>query len=161
MIASQFNNMKIIGVATATPETYVNNMEYSELFGCETVEKIISTTGIKGGYICKEEQTAGDLCYLAAKELMKNKNIEPKSVGVLVCVIVYHDYVCPATAAVIQKRLGLSTDCIVYDINLACSGYVYGLQTVCALLQCSSAKRGLLLIGDTTSKAVSPFDKSI
>lgn len=160
MIASQFDNMKIAGIAAAVPSHHVDNMEYADLFGKETVEKIIATTGIKGGYICSDKQTAGDLCYIAAKELMDKKNINPSSIGILICVIVYHDYVSPSTASVIQKRLGLSKDCIAYDINLGCSGYVYGLQTVCSLLQCSSAKRALLLIGDTTSKAASPYDKS-
>lgn len=160
MIASHFNNMKITGIAGAVPKKHVDNMDYANVFGREEVEKMISFTGIKGSYMCEEEQTAGDLCYAAAKELIEKKGINPNSIGVLICVVVYHDYISPATASVLQKRLDISSDCIVYDINLGCSGFIYGLHTLCSLLQCTNADRGLLLVGDTTSKSASPYDKS-
>lgn len=160
MITSVFQNIKISGVAGAVPTKQINNSDYGALFGDDTVEKIIKTTGIKTTYQVNEKQTASDLAFVAAEHLLKEKDIDPASIGVLIFVVSYADYFAPASAAILQKRLGISMDCIVFDMNLGCSGFVYGLQTISSLLQSSSAQRALLLVGDTTSKIVSKQDKS-
>lgn len=160
MIASAFEHIKISGVSAAVPTHKVCSAEYEKLFGKETVEKIVASTGVKECYHAHEKQTSSDLAFAAAEHLLQAKSIDPKTIGVLVFVVAYADYHVPASAMVLQKRLKLPQDCIVYDINLACSGIVYGLQTVASLLQCSTAQRALLLTGDITSKVVSPCDTS-
>ena len=160
MISSTFNGLKIAGIAAAVPTKCVKSHEYDDLFGEETVTKNIQTTGVEQSYHASEQQTSSDLAYVAARKLMTEMNIDPDSIGVLIFCAAYQDYHVPPTSCVLQARLGLSTDCIVFDTNLACSGYVYGLQTICSVLANSSAKRGLLLTGDITSKVVSPLDKS-
>ena len=160
MISAEFNNIKISGIAAAVPTKTVNAHEYDELFGEDTVSKNIATTGVRESHHASKEQTSSDLAYVAAKRLMKEMDIDPESIGVLIFTAAYLDYQVPPTACVLQKRLGLSTDCIVFDNNLGCSGYIYGIQTMSAILNSSSAKRGLLLTGDITSKVVSPLDKS-
>lgn len=160
MITSDFSNVIITGISAAVPCNKVINQDYSAQFGEETVKKIIDSTGVRESYHVSKEQTASDLAFAAAENLIAQKNINPLSIDILIFVAAYADYFCPATASVLQKRLGLSTDCMVYDINLGCSAFIYGLQTVASLLNCSSAKRALLLIGDSTSKTASPFDTS-
>lgn len=160
MISSEFSGLKITGIAAAVPTTCVKAHDYDSLFGEETVTKNVQTTGVEQTYHASEFQTSSDFAYVAAKKLMDEMDVDPASIGVLVFTAAYLDYHVPPTACVLQTRLGLSTDCIVFDTNLACSGYVYGLQTLCSILSCSSAKRGLLLTGDITSKVVSPLDKS-
>lgn len=71
------------------------------------------------------------------------------------------DYRRPATACVLQKRLGLSLGCAAMDIGLGCSGFVYGLQTAASLMASSDMEYALVLIGETASKLVNPLDKSI
>lgn len=68
------------------------------------------------------------------------------------------DYVLPATSCVLQNRLGLSTHCAAFDLNLGCSGYIYGLLSAFGLISENGIKRVLLLVGDTVSKMVSPND---
>jgi 3-oxoacyl-[acyl-carrier-protein] synthase-3 len=136
-------------------------MDFAEVFGKENVQAIVDSTGIRERYVSAEEQTASDLCYVAAKTLMENKNIDPQTIGVLIFISPSPDYIMPASAFVLQKRLGLSLDCIAYDINLVCSSFIVGMQTMCSVLQGSSAKKGLLLIGDTNNKMMSPLDKSV
>jgi len=70
------------------------------------------------------------------------------------------DYVLPATSCVLQSRLGLSKDCAAFDINLGCSGYVYGLWVASQLLMAAPTGRTLLLVGDTVSKVVAPHDRA-
>ena len=160
MIASEFTGIKIAGIATAVPTKCVKAHDYDELFGEDIVSKNIQTTGVEQTYHASDYQTSSDFAYVAAKKLMDEMNIDPDSIGVLIFTAAYLDYQVPPTACVLQARLGLSSDCIVFDTNLACSGYVYGLHTICSILNNSSAKRALLLTGDITSKVVSPLDKS-
>ena len=161
MLISEFNNMMLRGIVCTVPiKKIVNEKEYAEVFGEKTVKKIVSSTGIRETYQCPKEQTVCDLGYIAAKELLEKENINPKSVDILIFASGYPDYKAPSTAFVLQKRLGIGIDSIVYDINLGCSGFLFGMQTICSILQASNAKRGILIIGDTTSKSVSPLDKS-
>ena len=160
MIASSFEHIKIIGVAGAVPMEKICNEDYAQLFGEETVKKIIASTGVKESYHVRAEQTASDLAFAAADHLLKEKGIDPKTVGVLLFAGSYLDYWVPPTALVLHKRLGLSMDCIAYDFDLACSGIIYGLQLAASLLQCSTASRALLLVGDSTSKTISIQDTS-
>ena len=160
MITSEFSGLRIMGIASAVPTTCVDAHDYDDLFGREVVSKNVANVGVKQTYHASEFQTSSDFAYVAAKRLLKEMDIDPNSIGVLIFTATFLDYHEPPTACVLHKRLGLSTDCIVFDTNLACSGYVYGLQTLFSTLKCSSAKRGLLLTGDIASKVVSPLDKS-
>lgn len=161
MLTTEFNNIIVKAIACTVPmQKIVNEAEYSELFGERNVKNIIKSTGIKESYRCPEEQTVCDLGYVAAKELMERENIDPVSIDILLFVSGYGDYIAPATAFVLQKRLSIGIDCIAYDINLGCSGFLYGIQAIGSMMQCSNAKRALLIVGDSTSKSVSPMDKS-
>ena len=160
MITSEFKNMRILGIATAVPTKCVKAHEYDDLFGEDIVTKNIRQTGVEQTFHASAMQTSSDFAYVAARKLINEMEIDPKTIGVLVFTAAYLDYHVPPTACVLHERLGLSQDCIAFDTDLACSGYVYGLQTVCSILNNSSAKRALLLTGDITSKVVSPFDKS-
>jgi 3-oxoacyl-[acyl-carrier-protein] synthase-3 len=71
------------------------------------------------------------------------------------------DYFQPATSCVIHGKLGLSKDCAALDINLGCSGYVYGLWFAAMMVSSGSCKRVLLLAGDTLSRCVSPHDSAV
>lgn len=160
MIASTFDHIKITGVASAAPTHKVHNEDYAELFGKETVDKIIASTGVRESYHVHEKQVASDLAFAAAENLLQQKGVDPQSIGALLFAVSYPDYFVPPSAFVLHKRLGLSTDCIVYDFDLACSSVIYGLQLAASLLQSSTAQKALFLVGDTTSKTVSPYDTS-
>ena len=70
------------------------------------------------------------------------------------------DYHLPTTSPLLQKRLGLSENCLALDISLGCSGYVYGLSVISSLLSHGNIKKGLLLSGDTILKTCSKNDKT-
>ena len=160
MITADFSNLRIAGIASAVPTTCVQAHDYDDVFGEETVTKNVEVTGVKQSFHAPENQTVSDLMYVAAQRLINELSIDPASIGVLIFVSPYPDYITPPTSCVLQKRLGLSMDCIALDINLGCSGYVYGLETLCALLQTSNAKRGVLLVGDACNKVLSPLDRT-
>lgn len=117
-------------------------------------------TGILSRCTAIQEQTASDLSYEAAKHLINKKNIQLATIGAIVFVTQTPDYRIPSSACVLHKRLSLSKDCMAFDVNLGCSGYVYGLQILSSLMASSNIERGLLLAGDTLTKSCAPEDSS-
>ena len=125
----------------------------------EEIQKAIQNIGIEERRIAEQDVCSSDLCFRAAQQLMTDNSIDPQSIDVLLFVSQTSDYHQPATAAVLQHKLGLSKNTIAFDINLACSGYVFGLSTAYAYLQNEGINRVLLLVGETMSKIVSRYDK--
>lgn len=160
MLSSKIAGVKISGVSSALPVRKVENTEYNDIFGEETVRKTIESTGVYSTYHSVEKQTASDLAFVAAKNLMEKRNINPADIGILLFIGAHHDYIAPATAFVLQKRLGIPADSIVFDVNLGCSGFVYGLHIGASLLKNANTDKALILFGDSSSRVVSPKDTS-
>lgn len=159
MIKSSFKGIKISGICAAVPDNYVSLEECAEgkiKSGEFNLAKYIKSTGVTGKYICKENQTSSDLCVAAAERLIAEKGIDRSEIGVLVYVTQTPDYFRPATACVLQHRLGLSTACVAFDVNLGCSGFCYGVNIASSLLNSSNSKKALLLCGDVAAQT---FDR--
>ena len=155
-----FQNIVVKGIATAVPDKIRDTADWFETFGRENVEKFVKMTGVQSIFKSGEKQTASDLAFVAARKLLEKKNVSPQDVGALVFVTQGPDYRLPATACVLQHRLGLSEDCICFDVILGCSGYVNGLTILASLMVSSDTDKGLLLVGDTSTKGISGDDKS-
>ena len=154
MIINKYNGIKIEGIACAVPQKWISVESLKNGENDAVLDRFIKNTSVLGHYECSIKQTASDLCTAAAEKILQEKLINREEVGVLVNVTQYPDYKVPSTACVIQSRLGLSKDCIAFDVNLGCSGFVYGLNIVASLLQSSNAKYALVLAGDSSSKGV-------
>lgn len=153
-------NIAIKGITCAVPENVVSTYSFYDKFGREYVDSFIATTGVKESHRTLEEQTASDLCFVAAEKLIEAKKIDKESIGLMVFVSQTPDYRLPATACVLHKRLGLEKSCIAFDVNLGCSGYVYGISIVGSMMNSLNIDYALLLNGDTCTKTNSPEDKS-
>lgn len=151
-------DVEIKGISCAVPECIVKNEMYTPIFGKEKVQKFINMTGVKTRHVAIDEQCTSDLCYVAAKKLMEKLNWEASSIDALILITQTPDYAVPATACVLQYRLGLSEDCIAYDVNLGCSGYVYGLWQAATMISTQNINRVLLLVGDTSNFGINPTD---
>ena len=151
----------IAGIACAVPDNEVTVESFVSVFGEEIPAKFTAGTGIKAMYKALPDQTAGDLAYVAAERLLTGLDVDREKIGGLLLVTQSPDYRRPATACVLQKRLGLNMDCAAMDIGLGCSGFVYGLQTAMSMMERSDMEYCLLLLGETASKLVDPLDKSI
>lgn len=119
-------------------------MELSEDYGNE--EFVRATGVLERRY--DESYTASDLCYEAAERLIADTGWNKADIDALFFVSQYADYILPATSCILQDRLGLSKECHAMDIALGCSGWVYGLSSVAALLQNGHIRKALLLCGD-------------
>ena len=124
------------------------------------VDGFIESTGIKARRRSSADTTASDLCYHAAETLIEQLGWDKSEIEALVFVSQTPDNILPATSCILQQRLGLSKECYTIDISLGCSGWVYAISVLAALLQNGTIKKGLLLAGDTVTKICSPEDKS-
>jgi 3-oxoacyl-[acyl-carrier-protein] synthase-3 len=151
----------IAGIACAVPKNNVPVESFVSVFGEEVTSKFTSGTGIRATYKALQEQTASDLAVAAAQELFNHIDIAKSEIGAMFLVTQSPDYRRPSSASIVQLRLGLPIDCTCMEINLGCSGFVYGLQNAIAMMSASDYKYGLLLMGETATKLVDPLDKSI
>ncbi|MBP1224932.1 ketoacyl-ACP synthase III [Flavobacterium sp. 1355] len=126
----------------------------------EEIQKFVEATGVEERRIATNEICTSDLCCEAAEKLIKDLNWQKEEIEILVFVSQTADYILPVSAAILQDRLGLSTNCIAFDVPLGCSGYVYGISIIAAMMKATGLKKGLLLAGDTSSKLLSKTDKS-
>ena len=118
-----FHNIKIAGVAGAAPSQVIDNRGYYERLGKKAVDDFIKLTGIERHHKSPRKQTACDLGYAAASELLEKLDIDRKDIGAVIDVTQSGDYMEPSTAFVLHKRLQLEHSCIAFDVNLGCAGY--------------------------------------
>ncbi|HEX9058775.1 MAG TPA: ketoacyl-ACP synthase III [Clostridia bacterium] len=160
MATGLLKDVEIKGIACAVPDNIVYNEQYNDIFGAESVQKFINMTGVSKRHVAFDEQCASDLCYVAAKSLIKKLNWDPSSIDALILITQTPDFAVPATACVLQHRLGLNEDCIAFDVNLGCSAYVYGVWLASTMISTQNIKRVLLLCGDTSNFGINQNDSS-
>lgn len=155
------NNIEIKAITSYLPEKKLELSSLSNIYGEQQVEYIIKNTGIKEVHIANEDETAADLCYKAAINLINQHKINIEDIDGLIFVSQTPDYILPSTSVVLQDRLGLSKNTVCIDINYGCSGYIYGIFQAASWINCNACKNVLVLVGDTITKLVNPNDKSL
>jgi 3-oxoacyl-[acyl-carrier-protein] synthase-3 len=154
------NNVAMTGVSVTVPKTKkinIDNIYYDQ----EDVFKFINTTGVNEFRVADSGTTTSDLGFKAADSLLTHMRIERSEIDLLIFVSQTPDYNnVPNTAPLLQDRLGLSTQCLAFDIPLGCSGYIYGISTIVSYMQNPAFRKGILICGDTPSKTVNIKDKS-
>ncbi len=156
-----FINVGIKAMCSAVPARKIINREYQvDFFGEAAVHDIVNKIGIEERRFAEPDVCASDLCFAAAQQLLRDNNIDVKSIDLLLFVSETPDYKFPQTALLLQDRLGLSKDCMAFDLPMGCSSSLYGLSVAFGMIQNSGLKRALLLFGETNSRVYSPKDRS-
>lgn len=155
----KFDHIGIKAIAACVPPKVERNEDLGYFMSEEEIQKAIQNIGIEERRVAEKDVCASDLCFKAAEKLLEDNAIDKSSIDALIFVSQTSDYHQPATAPILQHRLGLSKDTLSFDVNLACSGYVYGLSTAYAYASQPGINRVLLLVGETMSKIVSRHDK--
>lgn len=143
------------------PEAILDNNALALLYPEYPATKILAKTGIKERHIAAAEEFASDMAIQAAEKLFQNTAIAKTDIDILLFCTQTPDYLLPTTACIIQEKLGLSTSIGAYDINLGCSGFVYGIATAKAFIESGQANNVLLLNADTYTKLIEATDKSV
>lgn len=159
MAILNFSNVGITALAACVPSRIIDNYKYTDFFPEEDVKKVVDKIGVFERRFADEKTCASDLCFAAAEKLIEDNHIDRSEIDLLVFVSQTPDYRMPATSILLQNRLGLPMSTIAFDINLGCSGFLYGLSTVYAMMERSGLRKALLLDGETRSKVYSPKDR--
>lgn len=146
-------------MSACVPKNIVSNRDLGYLIPESDIEKTIENIGIEERRVVDEDVCASDLCYKAAKQLIEDNDIDSNSIDVLLFMSQTSDYRIPATAPILQHRLGLAKETACLDLSLGCSGFVYALSTAFAYASMEGVNRVLLLDGETFSKIVNKRDK--
>jgi 3-oxoacyl-[acyl-carrier-protein] synthase-3 len=154
-----YSKIGIKAIAACVPSNKFNNKDLGYLISNDEIEKTINAIGIKERRIADADTCTSDLCYKAARQLIEENDIDVNTIDVLLFLSQTPDYKLPATAPLLQSRLGLPNTTACLDLSLGCSGYVYGLSAAFAYASMQGINRVLLLVGDTISKLTSPYDK--
>ena len=150
-----FNNIKISGIQSAVPlQAYTETQLFSD-FEEQEIKEYVAQTGFQSVRKSVDLQTASDLGFEAATQLLDVRKIDRSQIGFIIFITKTPDYRSPASAIVLQHRLGLCIDCVAYDVNLGSVGFVAGLQLGSSLLNGLNTSNGLIIIGDTNSKQTS------
>lgn len=150
----EFKNVRIAGISTGVPKHVEYTKDNPNISSEYDANDFIKSTGVESRRI-DDRYTTSDLCCAAAERLLEDLNWKKNEIDVLIFVTQGPDYICPATACIIQDRLGLSKECYAAELPLGCSGWVYGLSYVASLLSMGNVRKALLMAGD--SKFIMPI----
>ena len=155
-----YNNVGIKAMAAAVPSTVIDNYKYDlDVFPEDEVMKVVDKVGVYERRFADEKTCSSDLCHAAAERLLVDNNIDRSEIDLLVFVSQTPDYRMPATSYLLQERLHLPKSCIAFDVNLGCSGFLFGLSIVYSFMEKHGLRKALLLDGETRSKVYSRKDR--
>lgn len=148
-------SFSIIGTGRSVPEYILTNEKLSTMV--ETSDEwITKRTGVHERHICTTE-TLTDLCVAAAKKAMDSANITPDELDLIICATLRGDYITPAQACVVQREIGAS--CPAFDINGACSGFIYALDVADGFFVSKKVKKVLVIAADNLSNITDWTDR--
>lgn len=158
MAFAKIDNVSIKGISACVPAHVEENLTLP-VFKEGEAERVIAQTGIERKHTVEPGTTVTDLCAAAFEKLIAELGWERESIEILILVSSAGDYITPPSANVLHGRLGLSEDCICYDIRQGCPGWVVGMSTISSMMMTGNYKRAILLCGDSSTIMKSPLDK--
>lgn len=157
--------MEIAGLGKALPKMRLKNEELKQYMDTSDAW-IRERTGIGSRYLCTGEESLTELAVKAAGRAIADAGIRPDEIGLVLFATCTTDYMVPSMACAVQEQLGISGGVPAFDLNAACSGFVYGLQMAHALMVtgdvCSGEQSYALLIGgEQLSKMLDFSERSV
>ena len=150
--------LHIVGMGHYAPEHVVTNDDLSKIVDTND-EWISSRTGIRRRHFITEEKNQ-DMAIAAAKMAIEDAGIDKTEIGVVIVATIRPDHMTPSVACMVQKELELPQDIPCFDINAACSGFMYGVQIARGMLLQSDKKYGVVIGSETLSKILDMNDRS-
>ncbi len=135
---------RITGTGSYVPEKIIDNSYLGKKIDTSD-EWITERTGIRERRVVKTGQANSDLCFEASKKALLAAGLKPKDIDMIVVATMSGDMPMPSTAAILQKKLG-AKNASAFDVNAACSGFIYGLSVADKFIK-TGASQKLLLVG--------------
>ncbi|MBV8584014.1 MAG: ketoacyl-ACP synthase III [Candidatus Eremiobacteraeota bacterium] len=150
--------VRIAGVGHYAPAKVLTNDDLEKIL--DTSDEWITTrTGMKRRHIAAPDEATSDLALAAAKDALARASLKPKEIDCYVVATVTPDFAFPATGCIVASKLGVAGK-PAFDIEIACSGFIYGLTVVSSLIRAGVYKRVMLIGAETLTKLVNYEDRS-
>lgn len=149
-------NVKIIGMGKKLPQTGISNETLAEFLDTSD-EWILSKTGIKTRTICTDESLT-DLAVAASQNALDNAGLSAADIDMVICATVTGDYSMPSLACQVLEHLKIS--CPAFDINAACTGFIYALDVADSFIKSGKAKNILIVCAEMMSRVVDWKDRT-
>ena len=137
--------IRIIGTGRCIPENILTNDDLEKMVDTSD-EWIVTRTGIKERHTADKDQSSSDMAAIAAKNALENAGITADQIDLIIVSTVTPDYAFPSVSALVQKKIGAGK-CPCFDVEAACSGFLYALNTAYGMMSSPLAYKRVLVIG--------------
>lgn len=151
-------SVNIIGIGSYLPEKTITNLDLSKLVDTSD-EWIVERTGIRERRIVEDRVATSDISTIAAKRAIKDANILPEDIDLIIVATATPDMAFPSTACIVQKNIG-AVNAIAFDICVGCSGFIYGLGVGSSFIKAGVYNKALIIGAETLSKIVNWKDRN-
>jgi 3-oxoacyl-[acyl-carrier-protein] synthase III len=152
------SGVRIAGVGHYVPERVLTNADFERML--DTSDEWITTrTGMKERHVATLAEPTSDLAVGAARNAIAHAGLTPQDIDCIVVATVTPDYYFPATACIVGAKLGI-TGKPAFDIQIACSGFIYGLTVAAGMVRTGVFKRVLLIGAEELSRITNYEDRS-
>ncbi len=152
------SKIKVISIGKYVPPTLITNADLEKMVETSN-EWIVTRTGIETRHKAVDELTS-DMAYKAALRAIERVNYDKNKIDLIIMATITGDQMTPSTANFIQSKLGLTHEVMSFDINAACTGFVYGLEIAAAMLQTKRFRSALVIGGEMLTKIVDYTDRN-
>ena len=149
---------RIAGTGSFLPANVVTNADLAKMVDTSD-EWVAARTGIRQRHLAAEGETTGDLAFGAAKAALEAAGVAANEIDLLIVGTTTPDLIFPSTACLLQHRLG-ANGCPAFDVNAACSGFIYALTVADKFIRSGSAKTALVVGAETLSRMIDWSDRS-
>jgi 3-oxoacyl-[acyl-carrier-protein] synthase III len=149
--------LKIIGTGSYAPEQILTNKDLEKMV--DTSDEWIRTrTGIEERHIAAENESASDMAYEASIKAMEMANIQPDEIDLIIVATVSPDHPFPSTACVLQRKLGVPATAMCFDMQAACSGFLYAIDLANSIIKTHTQRKKALIIGVEKISALTDWE---
>lgn len=148
-------SIRVLGTGAYVPEKVVTNDDLAQMVETND-EWIVQRVGVKQRHISVDE-TAADLAAKAAASALFQAGISGEEIDLIVCATISSETVCPTVAGIVQKRIGAK--CPAFDVNSACSGFLFALDTAVSFIERGGYKKVLVIGAERLSKLIDWTDR--
>ncbi len=151
-------HIKIVSSGKYVPNKILTNDDLEKMVDTSDAW-ITSRTGIKERRISEKDEYASDMAYLAAKRAIEKNGCDVNSIDLIIVASITGKQMTPSVANRVQKKLGI-TSCMSFDVNAACTGFIYALEVASSLLETSPYKKALVIGAEKLSSVLDYQDRN-
>lgn len=159
----KFDQGNIKAISVCVPKKCIDIDDCLDIFqnNEKMLKRMKKISGLQKRFVADDNISTTDLAYEASLNLLKMLNFNKNDLDMVIFITQTPDFFMPSCANYLHKRLNLDQKTIVFDVNQACCGYLYGLFLAFSFCKNENIKNILLICGDTLSKTINPLNSSL